>query len=39
MMQIPGHEAAAFRLVLVSIVVSLLALCAGNLLTKTPERS
>jgi molybdate transport system permease protein len=39
MMQIPGHEAAAFRLVLVSIVVSLLALCAGNLLTKTPERA
>lgn len=37
MMQVPGQEASAFRLVLVSIAVSLLALCAGNLLAKAPS--
>lgn len=38
MMQIPGHEAFAFRLVLISIGVSLLALFAGNLLARAPAR-
>jgi molybdate transport system permease protein len=34
MMQIPGREASAFRLVLISICVSFLALFAGNLLSR-----
>lgn len=38
MMQIPGREAFAFRLVLISIGVSLLALLVGNLLARTPAR-
>ncbi len=38
MMQIPSHEAFAFRLVLISIGVSLLALFAGNLLARIPAR-
>jgi len=38
MMQIPGREALAFRLVLISIGVSLLALLVGNLLARTPAR-
>jgi molybdate transport system permease protein len=38
MMQIPGREGSAFRLVFISICVSFLALFAGNLLARNDRR-